>query len=276
MPELPEVEVICQGVRPHLIGRTITAIYHSGKKLRLSVPVLAMRAELPGCRIVEVSRRAKYIQITFDSGVVIIIHFGMTGNLGFFSPSTKLAKHDHVCWTLDNGSELRFHDVRRFGSIQLVPNTHTSTIETTIFKTTGPEPFSDFFSGEYLQGLASNKQVSVKVFIMTNQVVAGIGNIYASESLFRAGINPARKVQTLKLRDWTQLVIEIRNVLRHAIECGGSTISDFVNAGQKKGYFQMQFTVYGKQGEMCSTCGTEIQKVLLGGRASYYCHQCQK
>lgn len=276
MPELPEVEVICRGIRPHLIGHRITAVHHSGKNLRLPVPLSALQQKLPGCRIVTVSRRAKYIQVTFDTGVMLVIHLGMTGNLGFFSPSTKLAKHDHVQFTLDNGSQLRFHDVRRFGSIYVIPEQDTAAIESTIFRTTGPEPFSNEFTPQYLQGKANNKQVSIKVFIMNSQVVAGIGNIYASESLFKAGIRPTRKVQTLRLKEWQRLTVEIQNVLNHAIECGGSTISDFVNAGQTKGYFQIQFKVYGKQGENCSVCGREIQKVQLGGRASYFCPHCQK
>lgn len=275
MPELPEVEVICRGIRPHLIGHHITAVHHSGKNLRLPVPVSALQQKLPGRTIVDVSRRAKYIQISFDTGVMLIIHLGMTGNLGFFSTTTKLAKHDHVQFTLDNGSQLRFHDVRRFGSMYVIPEQDTAAIESTVFRTTGPEPFGDEFTPLYLQHRARNKQVSVKVFIMNSQVVAGIGNIYASESLFKAGILPTKKVQTLHLTEWKRLTREIQNVLYHAIECGGSTISDFVNAGQKKGYFQIQFKVYGKQGENCSICGTEIHKIQLGGRATYYCPQCQ-
>jgi len=275
MPELPEVEVICRGIRPLLMGRTITAIQHSGKPLRLPVPLSDMEREILGREIIEVTRRAKYLQIFFETGSILIIHLGMTGNLGFFSPSTKPAKHDHVQWLLDNDNELRFNDVRRFGSIQILSEIDTATREETVFKTTGPEPFSEEFSAKYLQRLAGTRQVPVKVFIMTNQIVAGIGNIYASESLFAAGIKPTRKVQTVRLKEWDQLITESRRVLSHAIECGGSTISDFVNAGQEKGYFQMHFKVYGKEGEQCSVCDSVIQKVQLGGRASFYCPQCQ-
>ena len=149
-------------------------------------------------------------------------------------------------------------------------------IEEDFFQTTGPEPFSDDFCGKYLKNLARNKTQPVKAFIMTNQTVAGVGNIYANESLFAAGIRPSRKVSNISLKSWDNLVCKIRQVLKHAISCGGSTISDFVNASQKRGYFQMNFKVYGKNGHNCPTCHSIIKKIIIGGRASYYCPQCQK
>ena len=276
MPELPEVEVICRGIRPLLVGHTITAIRCSGKRLRQPVPIEAMQREMTNQTITTVERRAKYLQISLQTGGMLIIHLGMTGNLGIFSPSAAQAKHDHVLWSLDNGTELRYNDIRRFGSIQLLSCDEVSDREKTIFKTTGPEPFSDEFSAEYLHKLAKGKGLAVKLFIMTNQIVAGIGNIYANESLFAAGIQPARKAQTLSKKEWDRLVTEIRRVLNHAIECGGSTISDFLNASQERGYFQINFRVYGKEGETCSLCSTKIEKQKIGGRTSFYCPTCQK
>ena len=276
MPELPEVEVICRGIRSFLIGRTVTAILCSGKKLRHHLPMEAMQQVMVNQKIISVERRAKYLQLGLEKGEMLIIHLGMTGNLGIFPPTSPHAKHDHVLWLLDNDTELRYHDSRRFGSIQLLSADGVVSREETIFKTTGPEPFSDDFTAEYLQNLAKGKSLAVKLFIMTNQTVAGIGNIYANESLFSAGIRPARKVQEITRKEWKHLVIEIRNVLAHAIECGGSSISDFLNASQEKGYFQINFKVYGREGMPCTQCSTKIEKQKIGGRASYFCPKCQK
>lgn len=276
MPELPEVEVVCRGLRSLLIGRTITAIGWSGKALRYPIELEAMQHALINQRITAIDRRAKFVQISLHSGAMLIIHLGMTGKLGIFAPTTVHARHDHILWSLDNGTQLRFNDCRRFGSIRLLSSEEVQDREQTIFKTTGPEPFDDQFSGKYLHTLAKGKSLAVKLLIMTNQNVAGIGNIYANESLFAAGIRPARKAQSLKLKEWNRLVIEIRRVLHYAIDCGGSTISDFLNASQQRGYFQINFTVYGREGQACSVCSTAIKKQKIGGRASYFCPHCQK
>jgi formamidopyrimidine-DNA glycosylase len=276
MPELPEVEVICRGIRSFLIGHTVTAIQCSGKKLRHPVPMEAMQRTMVNQKIISVERRAKFLQLGLEKGEMLIIHLGMTGNLGIFPPTSPRAKHDHVLWLLDNSTELRYNDSRRFGSIQLLAADEVADREKTIFKTTGPEPFGNDFTAEYLQNLAEGKSLAVKLFIMTNQTVAGIGNIYANESLFSAGIRPSRKAQEITLKEWGRLVIEIRKVLTHAIECGGSSISDFLNASQEKGYFQINFKVYGREGMPCTRCSTKIEKEKLGGRASYFCPKCQK
>jgi formamidopyrimidine-DNA glycosylase len=276
MPELPEVEVICQGIRPHLVNTTITAIHHSGKPLRRPVPIDLLCREMIGHKVTTVARRAKYLQISLDNGSMLIIHLGMTGNLSFFPPLSTPAKHDHLRWTLDNGSELRYNDSRRFGSIQLLKGNETADREKTVFKTTGPEPFSDLFSPQYLLQAAKNKETAVKVFIMSPQVVAGVGNIYASESLFRAGLLPTRKVRTLTKQEWSRLITAIREILQHAIDCGGSTISNFINAHREKGYFQVNFKVYGREGDPCPKCQEKIEKIRLGGRSGFFCPKCQK
>ena len=276
MPELPEVEVVCRGLQSFLIGRTVAAIRWSGKKLRHPVRLEAMQQAMIDQTITSITRRAKFLQISVTSGAMLIIHLGMTGNLGIFPPSTRPAKHDHLLWLLDNGTELRYNDSRRFGSIRLLSPAEIIDREQTIFKTTGPEPFSDQFSAKYLHTLAKGKNLAVKLFIMTNQNVAGIGNIYANESLFAAGIHPTKKAQTLTLKQWDRLVTEIRRVLHYAIECGGSTINDFLDASRQRGYFQINFKVYGREGETCTLCSARIEKQKIGGRASYFCSHCQK
>lgn len=276
MPELPEVEVICRGLRPHLVGRQVTAIQQSGKRLRTPVPYDALLREMLGHRISAVSRRAKYLRIDLDSGAALIIHLGMTGNLGFFMPSSEPARHDHVRWTLDNGRELRYNDSRRFGSILMLSAAEMVASEATVFKTSGPEPFLAGFSPEYLRRLAKDKEVAVKVFIMNTKVVAGVGNIYANESLFDAGILPTRKIKTLTQKEWERLVVAIRKILQQAIDCGGSTISSFIDAQRQKGYFQVNFQVYGREGEPCALCHTPLRRIRQGGRASYFCPTCQK
>lgn len=276
MPELPEVEVICRGVRTRLEGRRITEFRYSGKNLRYPITPMDLHEHLVGRVVKAVQRRAKFIEFHLDDGAIMVLHLGMTGNLGFFPITEKSARHDHLFWQLDNGSEMRFNDTRRFGSLHYLSPDAARVREDDFYKTTGPEPFADTFNTAYLRKLAKNREIPVKVFIMTNTVVAGIGNIYANESLFKAGIHPARKAKSLKVREWDNLVVNIREVLRHAIECGGSTISDFINAGRSPGYFQIHFQVYGRDKEHCKICRSPIAKIQLGGRASYFCSSCQK
>ena len=276
MPELPEVEVICRGLRPHLINQTIIQVFYNQKPLRSPVNIVKIRKEIIPNIIVEVQRRAKYILLHMSNGATMVIHLGMTGNLGVFPKERPLAKHDHVQWTLNNGNQLRYNDVRRFGSVHTLSASETVTQEHTFFKTSGPEPFDTSFTAKYLHTLAKGKNVTVKQFIMNSQIVVGIGNIYANESLFRAGIRPEKKIKSINIKQWQTLIETIRRVLNHAIECGGSTISDFLNASQESGYFQMNFTVYGKEGVPCPKCTTPLSKSKIGGRASFYCINCQK
>ncbi len=276
MPELPEVEVICRGLRPHLLGRQIVAVEGDGLCLRQPVPLESMQATLPGEIFTGLDRRAKYLQFALASGAMLVIHLGMTGNLGIFSPSRQRARHDHLWWSLDDGRELRYCDSRRFGMVRLLTPAETVSREETIFQNLGPEPFSDAFSAQGLARLAKGRKVPVKTFIMTNQVVTGIGNIYASESLFAAGIHPARPAGSLSRRQWSRLIEEVRRVLREAIACGGSTISDFINADRQRGYFQINFRVYGRRGEPCHACRAPIEGLRLAGRASYFCPRCQR
>lgn len=276
MPELPEVEVVRRGLLNHLPGRTITGLFTDGKRLRLPVPEKELRARLIGARIIDVRRRAKYLLIDFDNGELLILHLGMTGILGLFSRKAEIAPHDHVCWNLDNGYDLRFNDVRRFGSVRLIGPEQIATLEQTVFKDTGPEPFSENFNGSYLYRKAHKKQQPIKNFIMDGRVVAGVGNIYANESLFNAAIRPTRKAGAVSEKRYGLLVNKIREVLANAIECGGSTISDFIDTSGARGYFQIHFKVYGRKDQPCPTCGTLIRHRKLGGRASFFCPSCQR
>lgn len=275
MPELPEVEVVRRGLLNHLPGRTLTNLSTDGKRMRLPVPVKALKS-LTGSRIIDIRRRAKYLLIEMDNGAVMVVHLGMTGILGLFPEGADIDPHDHIRWNLDNGYELRFNDVRRFGSIRVVEPDQAQALEQTIFKANGPEPFSETFDGSYLYKKARKKQQPVKNFIMDGRVVAGVGNIYANESLFSAGISPVRKAGAISEKRYILLVEKIREVFTTAIECGGSTISDFLDASGTKGYFQIHFNVYGRRDLPCPICRTPIRHVKLGGRASFFCPACQR
>ena len=275
MPELPEVEVIRRGLQMHLPGRRIEAVFHNGKKLRHPVPLEAMQRLLVGKKIDRVSRRAKFLLLHMDGGAVLVLHLGMTGRLGLFPAGSAPAPHDHLRWRLDDGLELRLHDARRFGSVRFVTAAEAPDIEDTFFRATGPEPFGESCTPEYLFTQAQRKQQPIKTFLMDMKVIAGIGNIYANECLYTCGINPSRPAADLLLRDWQRLLPALLAILQQAIDCGGSTISDYVNAGGKPGYFQVHFKVYGKVGDPCPECGTAIEKIRLGGRASYFCPKCQ-
>lgn len=275
MPELPEVEVIKRGLIPHLVDRKITTISYNSKSLRTPVNITKMIELAKGVRITSLERRAKYILVHLANGAAIVIHLGMTGNLGIFHQDSPLAKHDHLQFSLNDHNQLRYNDIRRFGSIHILSPAEVLHREQIFFKTSGLEPFDQNFTEDYVQKLAKGKGVSVKQFLMNSQIVVGIGNIYANESLFRAGIHPEKPVSQLNFAQWERLITTIQKVLNHAIDCGGSTINDFLNASQEQGYFQMNFAVYGKDGTPCPSCGTSIAKSKIGGRATYYCEKCQ-
>ena len=276
MPELPEVEVICQGLRPHLTNRIITGIRYSGKPLRHPVPYAAMEELLSGQTIRAVERRAKYLLITTEDKTHLIIHLGMTGNLGLFPLTAAVKTHDHVRWQLDNDLELRLNDCRRFGAVWLLPPKQARNLETGFFASTGPEPFSVLCTPAHFITIAQKRQQPIKTFLMDSKVVAGIGNIYANEALMAAGIHPSRPACTLQKHDWHKLIPVIRTILTQAIACGGSTISDFINASGERGYFQIHLKVYGRKGQPCYQCGSPIEKIKISGRASYFCPRCQK
>lgn len=276
MPELPEVEVIRRGLLPHAIGRQVINIRSSGKTLRRPVPMDILEKRLIGSIFTDISRRAKYLLFSNVHGDLLIIHLGMTGKLGVFPEESPTATHDHLLFRLDNSTELRFNDIRRFGMIHYIVQHDRNREEQHFFRTSGPEPFSDEITPVYLHNRAKGSSQAVKTFIMNGRIIAGIGNIYANESLFSAGIHPQRPAGTLSRPKWGRLIETIQTTLHHAIACGGSTISDYVNASGRSGYFQVNFTVYGRQGEACRNCEAVIQKKVINGRASYFCSRCQK
>ncbi|MBU0483675.1 MAG: bifunctional DNA-formamidopyrimidine glycosylase/DNA-(apurinic or apyrimidinic site) lyase [Proteobacteria bacterium] len=274
MPELPEVEVICRGLAPNLIGCRILATSFSNKKLRLPVPQKLISEKINGHRILQVERRAKFIMITMDSAFILVIHLGMTGRLGFFAPATTPARHDHVRWRLDNNMELRFNDTRRFGSVQVFKETEIN--DTDLFTSLGPDPFWDSFSASYLMEKSRKRTSPIKNFLMDNRIVVGIGNIYASEILFNVRIHPVTPAQKLDRSQWEMIVQGSREILSKAIAEGGTTIADYVNSSGEKGYFQHKLKVYGKNGNPCSICRTPISRQVMAGRATFFCGKCQK
>lgn len=274
MPELPEVETIRRGLIARLVGCTIERVVVSNRRLRLPVPRAKLKGWVQGSKVESVDRRAKYLLAKMNSGAVLVLHLGMTGRLAFFTNGAPRRPHDHLRFLLDSGLELRFNDVRRFGSVQvLAPDDGESS---QIFAGLGVEPLGPDFSTPYLMKLAGRKTKPVKNFLMDARVVVGIGNIYANEILFVAGIKPSRTVGTLERAAWDRVVEATKQVLERAIVCGGTTISDYVNSSGEAGYFQCELKVYGRGGEKCQSCGSEISRVVLSGRASFYCPSCQK
>ena len=276
MPELPEVEVIRRGLLKHLRGRTVTAITWSGKSLRTTMPYKQLTRCIQGETILTVERRAKYLLLRMESGSVLIIHLGMTGKTGIFPVATPKAKHDHLCLSLDGDMEMRLNDTRRFGSVAVWSKETATKDEQNFSESQGIEPFSQDFNGEQLARMAIKKNTAIKTFLMDSRRIAGVGNIYANETLFRAGILPNTPAGKLSLEEWQKITDICRNILSDAIEAGGSTVSDFINSSGEPGYFQLQLQAYGKENSPCQLCGTTIRKTMIGGRASFFCPACQR
>lgn len=270
MPELPEVEVSRMGISPHIVGHRVAEIIVRNPKLRWPVPEAIRQIE--GQVIRKVSRRAKYLLLETDIGYAIV-HLGMSGSLRILPASVPPEKHDHVDLVLSSGEVLRYNDPRRFGAWlwqQPLGEDHT------VLRKLGPEPLSDTFTADYLIEKAKGKRTAIKQFIMDNQVVVGVGNIYANESLFSAGIHPKRAAGNISRQRMTVLVAEIKAVLDFAIEQGGTTLKDFKNADGKPGYFAQELQVYGKGGEPCPRCDKTLSEIKIGQRATVYCGDCQK
>jgi len=246
----------------------------SNRRLRLPVPRAKLNRWVQGNRVKAVDRRAKYLLIEMSNGALMILHLGMSGRLALSANGTPRAAHDHLRFFLDSGLELRFNDVRRFGSVQVVSPEDEERSQ--IFAGLGPEPLGPDFSANYLIKAAQGRVKPIKNFVMDGRVVVGIGNIYANEILFAAGIRPTRGVGTLEKKAWDQLVRACSQVLERAIACGGTTISDYVNSSGEAGYFQCELKVYGRDGEPCPRCRSTIMRQVLAGRATYYCPSCQR
>ena len=271
MPELPEIETTRRGVAPHLEGKRIqTAVIRNGR-LRWPVP-RKLPQLLAGRRIERVQRRSKYLLLDCGGGW-LIVHLGMSGSLRVVPASTPPGLHDHVDLVLENGSALRLRDPRRFGAVLWEPhdpNAHK------LLRNLAPEPFDAAFTAELLYQRTRGRSASIKNVVMDSRIVCGVGNIYANESLFRAGIHPARTAARISRARYAVLVAEIRNTLQAAIDAGGSTLRDFVHADGSSGYFQQQYFVYGREGEACLRCGTKIRAIRIGQRSTFYCSRCQR
>jgi len=271
MPELPEVETICRGIRPHLLDQRIDQFILRQAKLRWPIPP-KLRKLLPDLTISSVERRGKYILIHCQKGY-LLLHMGMSGSLRILPGNQPPGKHDHWDLRLENGHCLRYHDPRRFGATLWtsdIPANHK------LLARLGPEPLSDAFNTDDLWQQSRQRKVSIKAFIMNSQIVVGVGNIYASESLFMAGIHPSRAAGKISKPRLQKLTDAIKVVLQKAIEQGGTTLKDFQQQDGKPGYFAQQLLVYGRDSQPCFNCQTPIRKKVIGQRASFYCPVCQK
>lgn len=271
MPELPEVETTCRGIRPHITGKTVADVIIRQKQLRWPIPNL-LAEKLIGHIVESVSRRAKYILLKTNSIETIILHLGMSGNLRIVDSSQKPKKHDHVDFVFTDNTVLRFNDTRRFGAIL---STSEPIEQHKLIYSLGPEPLSAQFTGQHLHILSKNRKTTVKAFVMDGHNVVGVGNIYASESLFMAGINPGRQAGRISLKRYQRLAECIKTVLQQAINQGGTTLRDFVNEQGKPGYFQQSLSVYGRANEACLHCSSTIKQRKIAQRASYFCPVCQ-
>ncbi len=271
MPELPEVETTRAGIEPYLVGRRVIGVNIRQPLLRWPVPA-ELERNLIGQPIESVERRAKYLLLNRRGGAALM-HLGMSGSLRVLDESIPPQLHDHVDIVLDSGKALRLHDPRRFGALLWIagdPRAHP------LLKGLGPEPLDDAFIGDHLYNRARGRKLSVKDFIMNSRVVAGVGNIYANEALFIAGIHPARMAGRISLARYRVLAQSIKQVLQRAIGHGGTTLRDFVREDGTPGYFRYELRVYGKTGQGCANCNQPIMLRIIGHRSSFYCARCQR
>jgi formamidopyrimidine-DNA glycosylase len=269
MPELPEVETSRRGIEPHIVGTCVTRIIIRNRSLRWPVSKTLDR-NLPGELITSVTRRAKYLLINTARGTAIL-HLGMSGSVFVVDHDTPAGVHDHVDIDFDSGKTLRFRDPRRFGSLHW----SKTPLQHKLLKSLGPEPLNDAFDAEYLWTRSRGRSVSIKQFIMNAHIVVGVGNIYASEALFMAGISPRRAAGRVALQRYELLVAAIKEVLANAIKAGGTTLRDFYGGDGESGYFQQQLEAYGREGEPCGRCNAPIRAIVQGQRSTFYCKNCQ-
>ncbi len=269
MPELPEVETVRRGLAPHLVGQLLTGA--EVREARLRWPVAAnLAAQLQGQRVRDLRRRGKYLLVDLDRGS-LIMHLGMSGSLRLNQPEVPPGRHDHVDLILADGRRLRLHDPRRFGAVLWsdAPEAHP------LLAGLGVEPLTPQFDGPWLHGLCLGRRLPIKTLLMDAHRLVGVGNIYANESLFHAGIHPLTAAGRLSARRAARLADAIRATLEAAIAAGGSSLRDFVDGHGRPGYFQQMYFVYGRAGKSCRHCGQTIVSLRLGGRATYLCPRCQ-
>jgi formamidopyrimidine-DNA glycosylase len=270
MPELPEVETTRRGLLPYVVGRTIARLEVREPRLRWRVST-NLAPKLAAKRIESLERRGKYLLFGTEAGT-LLVHLGMSGSLRYLPAPAAPGTHDHIDVHFADGGALRFNDPRRFGSFTLTatPSLHP------LLKHLGPEPFDAAFDADYLWNVSRKRRVAIKQHLMNARVVVGVGNIYANEALFRAGIHPRRLAGRIARARFEPLVTSIRDVLRDAIDEGGTTLRNFVGGDGEPGYFSGSLRVYERDGSPCVTCGTPIERRVLGQRATYYCPRCQR
>jgi formamidopyrimidine-DNA glycosylase len=274
VPELPEVETTLRGIRPHLEGRRIERLVVRQPRLRLPIPA-DLPERLAGLSIGGLTRRAKYLLVEVGGGC-LILHLGMSGSLRLVTAGLAPTRHDHVDLVLTDGRALRLHDPRRFGLLIWTPDPPAlAATRHPLLRDLGPEPLEDGFDGAHLFAQSRGRRVAVKSLIMDGTVVVGVGNIYASESLFLAGIHPARACNRIALPRYLRLAETIRTVLKASIVQGGTTLRNYVQEDGNPGYFARLLRVYGRTGEPCPTCGTALREQRIGQRSSFYCARCQ-
>ncbi|MFN9780344.1 MAG: bifunctional DNA-formamidopyrimidine glycosylase/DNA-(apurinic or apyrimidinic site) lyase [Alphaproteobacteria bacterium] len=281
MPELPEVETVRRGLAPVLEGRVLARVLARRNDLRFPLPK-NFAGRLTGRRVLRLSRRAKYILAHLDNGEVLLIHLGMSGRFQiegqgvgqFVHPGAMTGKHDHVEFLTDNGARIVYTDHRRFGSMDLVPEADLAMHR--LLRAIGPEPLSEAFDGGLLAARLEGKRTPIKAALLDQRVVAGLGNIYVCEALFRAGISPRRQASTVRLSRTARLVPDIKAVLAEAILAGGSTLRDFKDTSGELGYFQHRFDVYDREGEACRRCGAPVRRIVQSGRSTFFCSGCQR
>ena len=271
MPELPEVETTRRGIAPLVHGRRVVSVDVREPRLRWPVsPALAR--DLPGQPLGVVSRRAKFLLVESPVGH-LILHLGMSGSLRIVSRALSPDKHDHLDVIMDDDRCLRLRDPRRFGAALW---TRDDPLEHPLLRNLGPEPLEDAFNAEWLHRLSRGRRIAVKSLLMNSRVVAGVGNIYASEALFLAGIHPGRSAGRISLTRYDRLVSAVRKVLADAIAAGGTTLRDFVASDGSPGYFSQHLRVYGRLDEACEQCGSPVRSRVIGQRSTFYCPRCQR
>lgn len=280
MPELPEVQTVCDGIKDFVIGARITNAKIINKKLRIEIPKSIEK--LSGTEIQQVRRKAKYIILELSNNKLLVIHLGMSGRLtidqniigDYYHKKSNYQKHDHLKISLDNGYTLTYNDTRKFGLIDLIDSSEESSYK--YFKHLGYEPLSEKFTKQALEKICKTRTKNIKATIMDASLIVGVGNIYACEALFRAGILPERPAKTLSSKELERLRQAIISTLESAIKAGGSTIQDYANPNGEAGYFQHSFSVYDREDQECKICKNKILRVKDSGRSTYYCKKCQK
>jgi formamidopyrimidine-DNA glycosylase len=270
MPELPEVETIRRSLVPHVTGTVITSVEVRERRLRRPIG-RGFEQRLRGRRIQAVRRIGKYLLFDLDAELHLLVHLGMSGSLEVRASSAPAVVHDHVRLRLENGGLLVFNDARRFGLMRV-----GAAGELPELIDVGPDPLATDWDAERLRPLVRRRARPIKNILMDQRLLAGIGNIYANEILFQARIRPTRRGRTLRRDELERLSQAVRAVLTFAVECGGSSISDFRDGDGRPGYFQLQFQVYDRMGQPCHACGTAIRRVVMSGRSSFYCRRCQR